>query len=63
MDTMKKSLVLLLVVLLAPKAVTAQEIYAVLSSDETTLTFYYDTKKDSRSGTVYEYVESSSWPN
>ena len=55
----KKTLLLLLIVLLAPKAVTAQEIYAVLSSDEKTLTFYYDTKKDSRSGTVYdfEYVE------
>ena len=50
----KKTLLLLLIVLLAPKAVTAQEIYAVLSSDKTTLTFYYDTKKDSRSGTVYD---------
>ncbi len=56
---MKKTLLLLLVVLLTPKAVTAQEIYAVLSSDETTLTFYYDTKKDSHMETVYdfEYVE------
>lgn len=51
----KKSLLLLLVVLFVPKAVTAQEIYAVLSSDKETLTLYYDTKKDSRSGTVYEY--------
>ena len=50
----KKTLLLLLIVLLAPKAVTAQEICAVLSSDKTTLTFYYDTKKDSRSGTVYD---------
>ena len=30
-----------------------KEAYAVLSTDQTTLSFYYDTNKSSRSGTVY----------
>jgi surface protein len=33
---------------------TAQEAYAVMSKDCTTLTFYYDSKKASREGTAYE---------
>lgn len=33
---------------------TTQVIYAVLSSDKETLTFYYDTEKDGRSCKVYE---------
>ena len=32
----------------------AQEAYAVMSPDSTTLTFYYDNKKASREGTAYE---------
>ena len=32
----------------------AQEAYAVMSKDCTTLTFYYDNKKASREGTAYE---------
>ena len=32
----------------------AQEAYAVMSKDSTTLTFYYDNKKASRDGTAYE---------
>ncbi|MBQ6063644.1 MAG: BspA family leucine-rich repeat surface protein [Prevotella sp.] len=38
--------------------------YAVLSTDEKTLTFYHDTKKDTRNGTLYEMNEGnyySSW--
>ena len=31
-----------------------QEAYAVLSTDETTLTFYYDTQRALRSGTTYD---------
>ena len=30
-----------------------KEAYAVLSTDQTTLSFYYDTNKSNRSGTVY----------
>lgn len=51
---MKQTLIFLLIALFAPKALTAQEIYSVLSSDKLKLTFYYDSEKDSRSGTVYE---------
>ena len=40
--------------------------YAVLSTDQTTLSFYYDTNKSSRSGTVYtaanfRKLEGDSW--
>ena len=54
---MIKKLFLLIAVLalLVTKTATAAEIYAVLSSDEKTLTFYYDNLRNSRSGTVYDY--------
>ena len=41
--------------LLLPQAAQAQskEAYVVKSSDKKTLTFYYDTKKSSRTGTVW----------
>ena len=42
---------------------TTPEAYALLSIDKTTLTFYYDTKKASRSGTKYEITTSSSQPS
>ena len=43
-----------------------KEAYAVLSTDQTTLSFYYDTNKSSRSGTVYtaanfRKLEGDSW--
>ena len=43
-----------------------KEAYAVLSTDQTTLSFYYDTNKSSRSGTVYTAAnfrkyDSDSW--
>ena len=55
---MIKKLFLLTAVLalLVTKTATAAEIYAVLSSDEKTLTFYYDNLRNSRSGKVYDYV-------
>jgi len=52
---MKKTIILLLITMLLPMSVAAQELYAVLSSDQKTLTFYYDTNRSSRSGMVYEY--------
>ena len=35
------------------KGAATKEAYAVLSTDQTTISFYYDTNKSSRSGTVY----------
>ena len=49
---MKKFLITIMTALALPVAVVAQEMYKVLSTDETTLTFYYDDQKDSREGTV-----------
>ena len=40
----------------------AQEAYAVVSPDNTTLTFYYDKKKASREGTAYELNEGNGCP-
>jgi surface protein len=39
-----------------------QKAYAVMSPDNTTLTFYYDNKKASRQGTVYELNEGKNKP-
>ena len=36
--------------------------YALLSSDATTLTFYYDTKRSSRTGTAYELNSGTTAP-
>ena len=52
-----KNFILLLNFILLPSAsvhTLAQEAYAVMSKDSTTLTFYYDNKKASREGTAYE---------
>ena len=41
-------------------AVTPKEVYAVLSDDSETITFYYDTKKESRGGiNLREYLGAS----
>ena len=50
---MKRKLFLLFVMLASAVGIRAQEAYAVLSEDETTLTFYYDNDKNSREGTKY----------
>ena len=49
--------ILLSIILLvtSPVCTLAQEAYAVMSPDSTTLTFYYDTKKASRKGTAYKF--------
>ena len=55
--------------LLLPQSAQAQEkkAYVVKSSDQKTLTFYYDDRKSSRTGTVWGieetqgYVEGSAW--
>lgn len=47
---MKRLLPLLLLLVLVVQSTYAQEPYAVLSDDNTKLTFYYDTNKESRNG-------------
>ena len=56
--------ILLSIILLgtSPVCALAQEAYAVMSPDSTTLTFYYDTKKASRQGTAYEIHAEDSIP-
>ncbi len=56
--------ILLSIILLgtSPVCALAQEAYAVMSPDGTTLTFYYDTKKASRKGTAYKINAKDSIP-
>ena len=56
--------ILLSIILLgtSPVCALAQEAYAVMSPDSTTLTFYYDKKKASRQGTAYEINAEDSVP-
>ena len=51
---MKKNL-LLAALMLAAITATAQEAYTVFTSENATLTFYYDAQKASREGTVYNF--------
>ena len=56
--------ILLSIILLgtSPMCALAQEAYAIVSPNDTTLTFYYDTKKASRKGTAYEINAEDSIP-
>ena len=47
-------LVVLVTAVMCALGVSAQEAYAVYTSDNTTLTFYYDTQRSSRPGTTYD---------
>ena len=63
---MKRNLALLFLIFFSfvaqPTEALAQETYAVVSPDSTTLTFYYDKKKASREGTAYELNEGNGCP-
>ena len=55
-----KNFILLLNFILLPSAsvhTLAQEAYAVMSKDSTTLTFYYDNLKASREGTKIQHFK------
>ena len=59
---MKKSFILLLMsVLFTPVSTMAQEAYAVFT-DDGTLTFYYDSQKNSRDGKAFELNTDSNYP-
>ena len=51
---MKKILFMLLFILAGAQTMKAQEAYAVYTDNNTTLTFYYDTQRSSRTGTTYD---------
>ena len=51
---MKKILFLLLCILAGAQTMKAQQAYAVYTDNNTTLTFYYDTQRSSRTGTTYD---------
>ena len=59
----KESLLFRMLVLVAAMmcalGASAQEAYAVYTSDNTTLTFYYDNDRSSRTGTTYDLNEGA----
>ena len=60
---MKRTLFLTTIMLLVTSlSALAQEAYAVYNASNTTLTFYYDNMKDSRSGTVYDIGDGTVKP-
>ena len=58
-------LLVLLGTMLGTQKMSAQEAYAVYTSSDKTFTFYYDTMKESRTGTIYDITETGnpSWFN
>ena len=59
---MKKILFMLLCILAGAQTIKAQEAYAVYTSTDKTLTFYYDNYKNSHSGTKYGMNEDYKTP-
>jgi surface protein len=64
MTTMKLRTLLafLLTIVAGLQSVKAQEAYAVYTSDNTTLTFYYDNQRSSRTGTTYDLNTGTNLP-
>ena len=63
---MKKALLFRLAVLVAAMmcafGASAAEAYACYTSSNTTLTFYYDNQRSSRTGTTYDLNTGNNWP-
>ena len=59
---MGRWLMTLVLVMLTSLAMRAAEAYACYTSSHTTLTFYYDNYRSSRSGTTYNLPESGNYP-
>ena len=63
---MKKALLFRLAVLVAAMmcalGASAVEAYACYTSSNTTLTFYYDSQRSSRTGTTYDLNTGNNWP-
>ncbi len=64
---MKHSLLFRMVVMLAAMmcalGASAQEGYAMYTTDNTTLTFYYDTQRSSRPGATYDLNTGYNYPD
>ena len=60
--TMGRWLMALLLVMLTSLATRAAEAYACYTPENTTLTFYYDSQRDSRTGTTYDLNTGSNYP-
>lgn len=59
-----QAILLIVLTLLMPANLLAQEPYAVLSNENTVLTFYYDDQKDARGGMdvgPFDTSDSQSW--
>ncbi|MDD6001319.1 MAG: BspA family leucine-rich repeat surface protein [Bacteroidales bacterium] len=59
---MKHIITIIAILILSTASISAQEAYALMSPDSTTLTFYYDTQKATREGTAYELNDNNKLP-
>jgi len=60
---MKRKLFILFALLASAVGMKAQEAYAVVSEDKTTLTFYYDNNKNLQKGTVHKLNSGHEFPD
>lgn len=60
---MKHLITIIAALILSATSASAQEAYALMSTDSTTLTFYYDTQKANREGTAFEMNVGDSIPH
>ena len=60
--SMGRWLMMLLLVMLTSVAARAAEAYACYTPSNTTLTFYYDNQRSSRTGTTYDLTASTQTP-
>ena len=60
---MKHLITIIAALILSATSASAQEAYALMSTDSTTLTFYYDTQKATREGTAFEMNVGDSIPH
>ena len=61
--TILHRLVVLIATMMCALGVHAQEAYACYTSDNTTLTFYYDNQRSSQSGTTYDMNTDNHFPD
>ena len=59
---MKHIITIIAILILSTASISAQEAYALMSPDSTTLTFYYDTQKATREGTAFELNHNGELP-
>ena len=61
-DHLLLRLAVLVAAMMCALGASAVEAYACYTSSNTTLTFYYDSQRSSRTGTTYDLNTDNNWP-